>query len=186
MKILFFGDSNTAGFRTDGGYIEPSYPRIAAGELGAQTKICVDAIPGRNAIRAEGRLHQDLKKLTPDVLVLMLGSNDCLFDPMRRTEDVAEAIDGMLRDAYEMLPGMKILLVNPPVIPRSQSFTQDPSASIRSKKLHLALEKLADADYLTLLDADEIVQSFQSDRVHMDEEAHQALGKAIAREIQQN
>lgn len=186
MKILFFGDSNTAGYRIDGGSIEPAYPRIAADGLGSGARICVDAIPGRNAIRAQGRLHQDLKKLAPDVLVLMLGSNDCLFDPVRRTKEVADAIDDMLRDAAQMLPGMQILLINPPVIPRNQTFTHDPGASLRSRKLHQALEKLAGENHLTLLDADGIVRSFQSDRVHLDEAAHRALGEVIAREIKKN
>lgn len=132
MKLLCFGDSNTYGYdpRSCFGGRYPADARwtdilaratgwevLNAGQNGRE-------IPRR--IPELARMDQLLAAhAPPDILTVMLGSNDLLQYPFPTAETVAERMTGFLRHMLEQFPPERVLLIAPPPMRRGEWVTEE-------------------------------------------------------------
>jgi lysophospholipase L1-like esterase len=141
--------------------------------------------PGRNGLQG---LEQRIEIHSPLALVmLMLGNND--FQSMHphtawhSAQGTLALIQAVRRAPIE--PGMPvppILVIAPPPMqsprgPLARKFTDAP---VKSAGLAAALEEVAATAGCFYFDAGRVTSASEADGIHLDEEQHLALGKALA------
>lgn len=202
--ILTFGDSNTHGTPpvTDRALYERyppgiRWPTVMAAALGPDWHLVEEGLPGRAAqfddpvmdgiMNAQPALRQALQSHGPlDVLSIMLGTNDvktrfgatpeAIMGGLAALIDLAQRADLQARHG-----GFKILLIAPaPVETRGVLAATYWGAPEKSRALTPLLRALAASRDVGFLDAGEIVRVSPVDGVHLDEDAHAALGQAVA------
>ena len=171
MKIVCYGDSNTYGWDPrffSGDRYDHPWPELLAGMTGHDAVNCGE--PGRVIpVRAESleQFGQEVRLHKPDLLVIMLGTNDVLgrFDPY--ADDVIRNMDNMI--CYTIRNGLagKVLLLS------------CPQASIEYGRYNESLQNVS-AGYRKITEREgigfadpyrwEIPLSF--DGVHFSEEGH--------------
>jgi lysophospholipase L1-like esterase len=144
--------------------------------------------PGRNGL--EG-LEQRIEINSPlSLVVVFLGTND--FQSMHQlnawqsSQGLAAIVASIRRAPIE--PGMHvppILLVAPPQIQKAKGkiAPKFQGAETRAIGLTSAIEAVAQALGCHFFDAGSVTTTSRVDGVHLDEDQHLALGKAMAREI---
>jgi lysophospholipase L1-like esterase len=144
--------------------------------------------PGRNGL--EG-LEQRIEINSPlSLVVVFLGTND--FQSMHQlnawqsSQGLAANVASIRRAPIE--PGMHvppILLVAPPQIQKAKGkiAPKFQGAETRAIGLTSAIEAVAQALGCHFFDAGSVTTTSRVDGVHLDEDQHLALGKAMAREI---
>lgn len=118
MKILFIGDSITdAG---SGGKKYPDltgYTKYVAEELGGNNEYYNRGVAGSRSCHVLERLCNDLEEVTPDVVVLLVGTNDISRQYDKNYESTPENFKNnvyeIIRITKESLPGVKFVLVEP-------------------------------------------------------------------------
>ena len=150
FNILFYGDSNTWGFdpETTLRYPYPlrwttvcakllgeEYNCIPAG-MNGRTTVFDDPLKGaRNGLTG---LDYELQSHKPlDLMVVMLGTNDCSAELDLRAEEIAQGMEKLLRTADRILRerqgyAPRIILVCPP--PIEESVWEGPFAADTNKK----------------------------------------------------
>jgi lysophospholipase L1-like esterase len=124
-----------------------------------------------------------------NLLTIMLGTNDCkaLFGNSAR--DILGGVAGLLAiaqdsDLQSRHGGYKTLLIAPPPIvvtgELSNSFYGADSLSMKLADLY---SELAAHRGVEFFDAGTVIDTSPVDGVHFEEEAHRALGKALAKKI---
>ena len=144
--------------------------------------------PGRDG--SEG-LAQVIEMHSPlRLVILMLGTNDfqCTHDndAWLSAQGTAKLV-GIVRQS-PIEPGMPIpdiMIVSPPAItaPEGAIANKFAGAEARCVGLPEELEKVATELSVRYFDAGGVVGSSRIDGIHLDERAHETLGKAIARVI---
>ena len=197
-QIICFGDSNTWGY--DG----ESKTRLSWGKrwtsllqeklMGDDVRIIEEGLCGRTTIfedpLREGRKGTALLPVllethaTADLLILMLGTNDCKTIFKASAQVIASGMERLIDQAQRFSPQTKILLISP--ITLGEKVWQegyDPEFSRESVEVSKALaaeyEKLAEKRRLFFLDAAKIVSCCEADQQHMNVTGHRRFADAI-------
>lgn len=205
-SVLCYGDSNTWGSATgarDGTRYAANerWPGILKAELGAGWTIIEEGLSGRTTVHPdpiEGRWLDGSAYLLPclrthrplDVVVLALGTNDLKMRFNVSPTDIANGIGALLTIIGQSQAGPhdgvpKTLVVCPaPILAHhgARPDLADMFAGGREKSLRLApaYEAVAKAYGAAFLDAGAVIESSAYDGIHLDPDAHAALGRAIA------
>lgn len=137
MKILFQGDSITDGNR----YKEPerrhdlnhqighSYAFIVSGMLGAEypdagLKFVNRGISGDTTRGLLRRWREDALDIEPDVLSLLIGTNDCFLEGENHveTEEYEKNLESILSQSFETNGELKVFLMEPFFLPTKDRF----------------------------------------------------------------
>lgn len=202
--IVCFGDSNTHGYcaETNGRFDEMKrWTGLLQKKLGEEYLICEEGLNGRTSSfqdpLSEGLAGLDyilpclLSHEPVDLLILMLGTNDCkqrfgltaknISDGMKRLVEKAKSI-GAWRDQPQ------ILIVAPGPIRKeceaSEAGAEMGICSVKSYELAGYYEKLAQEQGCGFLDAGGIVTMNTIDYMHLDESSHAKLAARLAEIIQ--
>ena len=202
MKILCFGDSNTYGFIPgEGGRYDRKTRWTGRLKmlLGENCRIMEDGLNGRTTVFEEelcpGRCGLDdigaaVELSEPlDLLILMLGTNDCKNLFSASAEDIAKGIETVLKKALDTSdkPFQTLLIAPAPLTERVSkgSFWPefDENSRLRSEALAGEYRKVAEKFHCEFLDAGTVTKVSDVDGVHLDEEGHKALAEAVAGRI---
>ena len=206
-RILCFGDSNTYGY-IPGGNGRRYGPDVRwTGLLSAWLKpeclIIEEGLPGRTTVFEDpilpGRKGSDyfypcLWSHAPlDMLLLMLGTNDCKMRFGASAKNIASGMETLVRMAISTpvwAATPKVLLISPPpMTPKcfDETSGEEPGSICSEKSCQLAplYEKAAERLGCAFLDAGVKVQVSGIDGTHMDEIAHFTMATAVMSRIRQ-
>lgn len=138
MQILIYGDSNTWGQVPNiDGYSKNAIPKqydqkdIWWYPLTKNNFVLVNAVPGRaianNNPWLEGRnasltIDSDINGLTPDLVIIQLGTNDCKSRYNLSATDIAEQLE-VLASFIQNQTNCKILIISPATIKEGNKIT---------------------------------------------------------------
>lgn len=179
-KVLIFGDSNTFGTAFYGTHPQDlTFGGLAQNELKGVANVKVNGLPGRtialdipteqfNGLRG---LKEAFSADLPDILVIMLGTNDLLIGA--KTSDALKAYEALIDFAKKQ--GVKdFLIIAPPLLEFSQNNIKE-----NYKAFCEGLEILV-KNY-TFLSAGKLIgEAGENDKIHLDLNQHQKLGDALA------
>ena len=216
-RILVFGDSNSWGFvpcsadeSTTRFDVSTRWPGVMAARLGPSVELVEEALSGRTtdlddfqidlpSVHLKGAIFNGAKLLPAivashlplDLVIIMLGTNDCKTRFERSAQEIARATIGLARVVEECkggvattYPAPKVLLLAPP--PLGTSFHNPEEwvgAYEKSVELGPALKAAAEAISLPFLNAGEIIATEGIDGIHLTAEAQLKLGEAVARQV---
>lgn len=134
-KVLFMGDSITDASRdreTDV-YLGSGYANMAAGELGFSEPYAFTfvnrGISGNRIIDLHARIRKDMIHLQPDYISILIGVNDVWHEYTRQNGVDAEKFevlyDMMIQELQRDIPGVKIMILEPFVLPGYMTRTQE-------------------------------------------------------------
>jgi len=198
--VLCFGDSNTWGFipGTAMHRFPPDarWPGVLAAGLGSGWHIIEEGLCGRttsfddpcwedrNGRKQLGFLLESHMPL--DLVVIMLGTNDLKHYLGLAPNDIAlgaATLVGMVQQSTAGLDGTPpaVLLVSPAeVVETANPFGHKFDAAIaKSQQFASAFAEIAYEFGVGFFDAATVVKVPDTDGIHMDREAHQALGEAL-------
>ena len=206
-RIVCFGDSLTWGYDPDKRVRFPEeirWPMVLQGLLGEQYTVIEEGQNGRTIATddpAEGEKN-GLNYIIPcleshkpfDLLIIMLGSNDCKRKFSYSSMDIAGEMQRFLEkvqsfNRYRCEDGFKVLLVSPPHISEAikTSWLGDSFGYENAHKVSLELadwyKQLADMYSCAFFDAAEHVRVSDTDGCHMDAENQRALGNEIYQRV---
>lgn len=200
---LCYGDSNTWGFdpATRKRYaIELRWTSVLARELGAGWNVVPEGLNGRTTTLddpiVDGRngasmLLPVLRSHMPlDLVVLMLGTNDlkrrfafAAFDVAEGAGRLVEMIRtsgcGVDGDAPTVLVAAPAPILERP--PFDEAFAGGREKSLRIKE---QFARMGEEKGVPVLFVEDVARSSEIDGVHLQPEAHRAIGAALARRIE--
>ncbi len=174
MKILCYGDSNTYGYDPRswfGGRYDSDcrWVDILAAKTG--WNIQNEGMNGREIPAATITLPQD-----PDLIIIMLGTNDLLQG--RSVKTLTERMAAFLG----RLPREKLLLIAPPPM-KPGEWVQGPEWVERSMQLAEAYQSLAEELGIRFANAGLWNVSLAYDGVHFTEDGHRAFAEGLYRAL---
>lgn len=200
-NILCFGDSNTWGYNPASGERFPEDVRwtgILQKQLGNDVKVIEEGLCGRTTVYEDltrpGRKGVDSipevleKEDKLDLIVLMLGTNDCKAaynsDASSIAEGISECVDRILR----YVEPEKVLLVSPILLGEKVWEPQfDPEFSDASVDVSRALKneyaKVAHSKKIDFMAASDYAVPSVTDQEHMDVKGHRLFAQAIYNKI---
>jgi len=153
--VVFIGDSITDGGRARTGQdynhtMGQGYAFILAAMLGDQLAerdltFINRGISGNSVSDLQARWKTDVLDLKPDVLSILVGVNDTFF-PRKGGETVEQyeqGYDTLLRETLAALPGVKIVLGQPFLLPVGKFKDNYPASFAELKKRQAAVDRLA-------------------------------------------
>jgi len=205
-SILCFGDSNTHGQIPGGTPLDrygpkQRWPGVLWRELGQNWHVVEEGLSGRTTVRddpIEGAHKNGRTYLRPciqshtilDLVIIMLGTNDLKVRFSQTAPEVAMGIGCLIYDIKELTPGPggtvpEIMIVAPP--PMLDDIKEWGSifagAPEKSRELALQFEIMADSLEVHFFDAGMVCACDPLDGFHINKDAHEALGVALAREV---
>lgn len=202
--ILCFGDSNTYGYIPDGSGrfpIEVRWTGRLQSALGDSARVIEEGLCGRTTIFPDkvrdGRRGIDMigtlveSHYPVDLLVVMLGTNDCKSAYHATAEQITEGVCRVIERAKEHAPeSMKALLISPIHLGKGvgeDGFDPefDENSEHVAKKLAENYRHLAETEGYAFLNAAKYADPSETDREHLDQTGHQKLGAAIERKIRE-
>lgn len=206
-SLLCFGDSNTHGQIPGRGPLErfvrtERWPGVLQRELGGGWYVIEEGLSGRTTVHddpIEGAHKNGRTYLRPcvqshatlDLVVLMLGTNDLKVRFGKPASEVAMGIGCLVHDLRELAPGPnggvpEIMVVAPPPMLEDVKAWKSVFAGAFEKSHQLALEFeiMADSLGVHFFDAGTVCSCDLADGFHIGAEAHEALGIALAREVE--
>ncbi|HXW20780.1 MAG TPA: SGNH/GDSL hydrolase family protein [Roseiarcus sp.] len=200
---LCYGDSNTWGCApmmslADGARLDypQRWPTVMQGALGEDWRTIAEGLPGRTSVHedpVEGGHMSGLSYLRPcleshrplDLVVLMLGTNDFKRRFSLEAEEVALGVGRLGHEIVgsDVFGGRsaKLLIVCPPPIEVVGCLAaMFAGADEKSPRLSPFLREIARQLRAGFLDAGKIIRSSPVDGIHLDADAHAALGGAVA------
>ncbi len=204
--ILCYGDSNTWGSATRPGddqryAMSERWPGILQSELGSGWTVIAEGLPGRTSVHPDpveglwldgsAYLHPCLRSHRPlDAVAIMLGTNDLKQRFHVSPGDIAGGIGALLAIVRKSEAGPlggvpKMLVICPPPILEQHGelsrfddmFSGGYEKSVRLAPLYAEIAREHGAAFLN---AGEFIQSSAFDGIHLDLDAHAALGRAVA------
>ena len=198
--ILCFGDSNLFGTNPSGGRwpLEQRWTGLLSHALGPEYRIIEEGLGGRTTVfddpleeqrNGSKQLPTLLHSHRPlDLVIISLGTNDCKTLFHANAIIIAKALEklALMVKNYpygEHYPIPQVMVISP--IHCGENVESSPFASfdtasyLVSKSLSPAIQAMAEKNNLLFLDASLVAQSSPIDQLHMDEEGHAALAKAI-------
>jgi len=200
--VLCFGDSNTHGWRPDGGgrwALEIRWPGVLAAELGAGWRVVEEGLNSRTTVHDDplmpyrnGRdyLVPCLASHAPlDAVAIFLGMNDLKVRFAVAASDIAAGVGALAELVLASGAGPegtppRVLLLGLPRLGRIEGQWEDSFAGAEEKAARLPAQLAATASELgvTFLDLSAIRCS-DLDGVHLDEAAHRTIGETVARSL---
>jgi lysophospholipase L1-like esterase len=203
-EILCYGDSNTWGWNAETKTRfgpEVRWPCVLQDTLGdgycvtaeglnCRTTVWDDPVEGENnGTSLNGGLY-----LTPclnthkplDLLIIMLGTNDLKSRFAVSAYDIAHSIGALVAIARSCGCGRddgdpEILIIAPPPLGTLSEYEElFIGGREKSRALASHMRAIADENACSFFDAGSVVQSCETDGVHLDAESHRTLGKAVA------
>ena len=203
IRILCYGDSNTFGYIPGRGgrynchtrwpgrlqeLLGSEYQVIEEGLCGRTTAFEDVTEPGRNGL---DRIRDAVERSLPlDVLVIMLGSNDCKAQFGASAQEIAGGLEQVAAQARGgEASGFRVLLVAPAAmtdrVMHSGFGSEFDQRSIQvSKELAEAYEALARKYGCDFLDGSKVTQVSEIDGLHLDAEGHGRLAEAVVKYLQ--
>lgn len=198
IRILCYGDSNTFGYIPGRGgrynrhtrwpgrlqeLLGSEYQVIEEGLCGRTTAFEDVTEPGRNGL---DRVREAVERSLPlDVLVIMLGSNDCKAQFGASAAEIAGGLEQVAAQARGgEASGFRVLLVAPAAMTDRVMYSgfgsEFDQRSIKvSKELAEAYEALAGKCGCDFLDGSKVTQVSEIDGLHLDAEGHGRLAEAV-------
>ncbi len=208
-RIICFGDSLTWGYDPDNRIRvgeDTRWTQVMQRTLGDGYTVIEEAQNGRTIATddpAEGEknglnyIGPCMESHTPfDILIIMLGGNDCKRKFAYSSMDIAGEMQIMLEkvqsyNRFRCKDSFKVLLVSPPYIADSirdswlgDSFGYESSVKL-SRELAAWYKTLAEMYGCEYLDAALYVQARDADGVHLDAENQKKLGEVMAENIKE-
>ncbi len=206
--ILCFGDSNTWGSATrpdlDRYALAERWPGVLQARLGSDWNVIAEGLPGRTTVRPDpidglwmngaDYLMPCLKSHRPlDAVAIMLGTNDLKHRFGATPGDIAGGVGVLLKTVKQSESGPgdgvpKMMVICPAPILRDFGVRPDFSEMFaggyeKSLRLAPAYAAIAREHGAAFLNAGEVMQSSAFDGIHLDPDAHLALGNAVAASI---
>lgn len=203
IRILCYGDSNTFGYIPGRGgrydrhtrwpgrlqeLLGSAYQVMEEGLCGRTTAFEDMTEPGRNGL---DRIREAVERSRPlDVLVIMLGSNDCKAQFGASAAEIAGGLEQVAAQARGgEASGFRVLLVAPAAmtdrVMHSGFGSEFDQRSIKvSKELAEAYEALAGKCGCDFLDGSKVTQVSEIDGLHLDAEGHGRLAEAVVKYLQ--
>lgn len=203
IRVLCYGDSNTFGYIPGRGgrynrhtrwpgrlqeLLGSEYQVIEEGLCGRTTAFEDMTEPGRNGL---DRVREAVERSLPlDVLVIMLGSNDCKAQFGASAQEIAGGLEQVAAQARGgKASGFRVLLVAPAAmtdrVMHSGFGSEFDQRSIKvSKELAEAYEALAGKCGCDFLDGSKVTQVSEIDGLHLDAEGHGRLAEAVVKYLQ--
>lgn len=202
--VLCFGDSNTWGYNPADGSRFPWEVRWT-GRLQEALRedgirILEEGLCGRTTIFEDplrlGRKGTGLFPVLlethgqPDVIVLMLGTNDCKTVFSASAEVIGKGVARLLEQAGQASPGSRVLVVSPIWLGErvwEEGFDPEfsPESVEVSKRLGAVYQRVAARYGAEFLRASDYVKCSQEDQEHMDAANHRIFAEVIADRIRQ-
>jgi lysophospholipase L1-like esterase len=202
FEVLCYGDSNTWGadpatctrFSRD-----KRWPGVLQKALGADFHIIEEGLGGRTTVwedPIEG--HKNGKEyLIPclathsplDLVIIMLGTNDLKKRFSVTAQDIAAGAGILVDTVNKSSTGKKsetpkvLLLVPPPLGKLTELEEMFEGGQEKSRRFSKHFRAIADMYGCELFDTSTVIQSSDLDGIHLDKEAHQQLGQAVAKEV---
>ena len=202
FEVLCFGDSNTWGANpatSERFSRDERWPGVLQKALGAEYHIIEEGLGGRTTVwedPIEGykcgkeylipclATHQPL-----DIVIIMLGTNDVKKRFSAAAGDIAAGA-GMLIDIINKsgsgrnLTAPKVLLMAPPPLGTltelKEMFEGGQEKSLKFSKYFKTVAEIYGAEFF---DTSTIIKSSDIDGIHLEKEAHQKLGQAVAKQV---
>jgi lysophospholipase L1-like esterase len=205
-SVLCYGDSNTFGSATvdrpDGRYgPDERWPGVLRNALGSGWLVIEEGLGGRTTVSDDpiegadknGRsyLYPCLRSHRPlDVVAIMLGTNDLKHRFGKTPWDIAEGVGVLVSLVKASGAGRnegvpEIIVIAPAPMLRELPMHAEMFVGGHEKSLELAryYKALSERLGIRFFDAGSVMKSSKVDGFHLDPDAHQALGKAVAAEI---
>ncbi len=208
-KIVCFGDSNTYGYNPENGGRfgeDIRWPKVLQKLLGNDYEIIEEGQNGRTIANDdpwEGGTKSGidyvlpmLETKRPDLLVIMLGSNDLKKKFSLPPADIAGSLITMIMkikgycEHYLNCPDMKILIVSPPALsePFSESyfatFFDENKVVANSIELAKWYELVAKEHGCFFLNATDEVSAGSVDHLHLDPNGHRKMAELVKESVQ--
>lgn len=199
IRILCYGDSNTFGYIAGNGgrydrhtrwpgllqeFLGEAFQVFEAGMCGRTTAFEDRTEPGRNGLeKVDGavKAHKPL-----DLLIFMLGSNDCQVQYQLSAPEIANGMEQVLQKAQKSNSSeAKVLLIAPAAmterIARSGFGSNFDAHSVEmSKELAREYEALAKRQECDFLDGTKVTRVSETDGLHLDAQGHKMLAEAVS------
>jgi lysophospholipase L1-like esterase len=205
--VLCYGDSNTYGQIPGGQPLDryvfaQRWPGVLGRELGPDWHIVEEGLSGRTTVRddpIEGPIKNGRTYLRPclmshaplDLVIIMLGTNDLKARFNQPASEVAMGIGCLVHDINELALGRRghvpeiMIVAPPPMLDDIKQWEQIfKHAQQKSHELALQFEIVADSLEVHFFDAGQVCACDPRDGFHIDDRAHEALGVALAREVE--
>ena len=176
--IYCLGDSNTYGYDPRspfGDRYEAPWPELLGKALFC--RIFCDGLNGRSTadvILGYDLLKDRLLRQQPDLLILLLGSNDILMDGLTDPAAISSRMEELLKKIRSECAGLPILLLSPPPI-RIPGPWMDTIISL--SRFYENLAQKYHTDFLNLLN---LSLPLSYDGVHLTEEGHRQLAEILS------
>ena len=197
-QILCFGDSNTFGLTPgtgnrydwnirwtgilDKNLREKGYRIIEEGLCGRTTVFDDSFREGRKGADILPTLLESHNPI--DIVILMLGTNDCKTIYNATAETIGKGIQRLLQQIKQKSPQAKIILVSPIYLGQGvgeKGFDSefDDSSVETSENLHKVYNRIADENEIYYLKASGYANPSPQDREHLDENGHRKLAEGL-------
>lgn len=207
-NILIYGDSHVYGKvpKEEKRFsINDTFPGVLRNILGNDYNVVIEGLRGRmiageNPLRPE---RNGLEQFGPifashlplDLVVLMLGTNDCNRSSQKSKEEFKQALGEYLvkmktwSDSFTMKNPQMLIVVPPSMI--STEIVKDSimetlfgeQAEEKSKKLSGFYKEFCEENNISFFDAGTVCTVAKNEGVHLDLENNLLLGQALASEI---
>jgi len=172
-RILFFGDSLTAGYGIDPARAYPALIQARIDAVAISAKVTVGAVSGDTSAGGLRRIDWMLRQPV-DIFVLALGANDGLrgvdpADTKQNLQAIIDKVQGKYPEATIVIAGMRL----PPSL--GQGYTE---------RFAAMYPKLAEANHVTLVPflLEGVGGSLElnlPDRIHPNPQGHQILAATV-------
>jgi lysophospholipase L1-like esterase len=198
--IVCYGDSNTWGVNPLNGQRYPAnkrWPGVLQQTLGMEYAVIEEGLSGRTTMYSDASQPMKngkafflgaLSSHAPlDLLIVMLGTNDVKVKYAVDDSAIGMGMEDLMQIVHTARAGRnngepKTLIVAPPLI-QDIAARQDEGMVDGPRKSALfaaRYQAVAERNNCLFLNAADIVQASETDGYHLDESAHQTLGKALA------
>ena len=196
-NLLCFGDSNTFGYNPEdksrydfndrwtgilSRKLQPFGVRVDEEGLCGRTTDFEDSC--RAGRKGSDTLPLLLESHTPQLVIIMLGTNDCKSCYGNTSAAIAKGADKLIGQVRAYSSDVKILLISPIHLADGvgeQGYDEefDENSVLLSKKLKNAYRALAHKTGCEFLSAADYASPSETDREHLDKDGHKALAEAI-------
>jgi lysophospholipase L1-like esterase len=201
--ILCYGDSNTWGYdpvKNDRMDINTRWPGVMRNILGQDYHVIEEGLPGRTTVwddpieedkNGKQYLRPCLASHAPlDLVVLMLGTNDCKHRFSLTAYDIAMGIDLCVTVIQQSGSGIggespEILIVSPPPTAEHSGNCEEmfSGSQEKSRLLSKHFNQVALNRKCRFMNAGDIISVSDIDGIHFGKSSHATLGARIASEV---
>ncbi len=197
-NLLCFGDSNTWGFVPNENRrynLDERWTGLLACNLPKEWSLVENGQPGRTSVYEDkecgftsglSALKLALKEYSPQLVIIMLGTNDLKSSFGLSAEEVSFSVAELVEEVKGAgCSTSGILLVSPPAIHEQGSFARLFFSGSEEKSKQLAHHYRLRAQELgcEFFDASKVVRTCSREGVHWPVDQHAAMAEAITRKV---